>query len=70
MVGLPINMAYTEMRPLVSRVEDTNIFKADAPGIQFVLTAYVHAYPNNVCSVWIYVALLEDLRSGAQPRIQ
>ena len=68
-VGLPINETYTEIRPLIQRVDSTNIFKADSPGIQFVLTAYVHTYPNSVCSVWIYVASLEDLRSGNQPRL-
>ena len=29
----------------------------------------VPPYPNSVCSVWIYVASLEDLRSGNQPRL-
>ena len=32
---------------------------------RFVLATYVHAYPNNICSVWVYVASLEDMRAGA-----
>ena len=30
-----------------------------------ILATYVHAYPNNVCSVWIYVASFDDMRAGA-----
>lgn len=63
-VGMPINMSYTELAPLVERLEATNIFSADSPHMQFVLTTYVHAYTNQICSVWVYVASLEDLRKG------
>ena len=44
---------------------NTNIWMSDGPKMQFVLATYVHAYPNNVCSVWVYVASLHDMRAGA-----
>eukprot|EP00965_Chrysotila_dentata_P067137 2222341-Pleurochrysis_carterae.AAC.1 len=70
MVGLPINMPFTDTKPLIERVAATNIFLSDGPKIQFVLTAYVHAYPNNVFSAWVYVASLEDMRAGEQARLR
>jgi coiled-coil and C2 domain-containing protein 2A len=66
MVGLPINMPYTDRSAIIRRVRETNVFMASAPKIQFALAVYVHAYPNKVCSVWVYAASLEDLRTGAR----
>ena len=65
---MPLHVAYTEMAPLVAMVHRTNIFRSDS--VQFVLTAYVHAYPNGVVSAWVYVAALDDMRAGRQPRIR
>lgn len=66
MVGLPINMPYTDRSAIIKRVRETNVFMASANKIQFALAVYVHAYPNRVCSVWVYAASLEDLRAGAR----
>ena len=68
MVGLPINVTYTDRNAIIKRVRETNIFLADAKKIQFALSVYVHAYPNQVCSVWVYCASLEDLRAGSSSR--
>jgi len=65
-VGLPINMPYTDRSAILKRVRETNIFMASAKKIQFALAVYVHAYPNQLCSVWVYAASLEDLRTGAK----
>jgi hypothetical protein len=64
LVGFPINETYTDMRPLIDKLRATNIHLSDGPKMQFALAVYVHAYPNNVCSVWFYIASLEDLRAG------
>ena len=56
---------YTDIQPLLGKIEHTNIWRSEGPKMQFVLATYVHAYPNNVCSVWVYVASLEDMRAGA-----
>ena len=66
LVGFPINETYTDVRPLVEKLRATNIHLSDGPKMQFALAVHVHAYPNNVCSVWFYIASLEDLRAGGQ----
>ena len=58
----PIHVAYTDMKPLLEKLRHTNLWQQDAPKIQFALSAYVHAYPNNVVSVWVYIASLHSLR--------
>ena len=65
LVGFPMNETWTEVQPLLDKLKNTNIWMSDGPKIQFVLAAYVHAYPNNIFSVWVYVASLEDLRAGS-----
>lgn len=62
LVGFPIHVSYTDINPLKVKLRNTNLWMSDSPKIQFALTAYVHAYPNNVCSVWVYVAALHSLR--------
>ena len=63
LVGLPINCTYTEPEQILRKVRNTNIFMAAGSNLQFALATYVHAYPNQVCSVWVYCACLEDLRA-------
>ena len=70
LVGFPINMSFTDMQPLVDKILNTNIWQSDGPGMQFVLATYVHAYPNNICSVWVYIASLEDMRAGSTARTE
>ena len=65
LVGFPMNVSFTEIQPLLDKIRNTNIWMSDGPKLQFVLATYVHAYPNNICSVWVYVASLEDMRAGA-----
>jgi len=66
LVGFPINDTYTDTKPLVEKLRNTNIHMSDGPKMQFALAVYVHAYPNNVCSVWFYIASLEDMRAGGR----
>ncbi|EOD40343.1 hypothetical protein EMIHUDRAFT_222783 [Emiliania huxleyi CCMP1516] len=40
MVGLPINVTYTDRNAIIKRVRETNIFLADAKKIQFALSVY------------------------------
>ena len=63
--GFPIHtsMASPDMIPLLEMLRNTNIWLADRPKIQFALSAYVHAYPNSVTSVWVYVAALTSKRA-------
>lgn len=51
-------MAFSEVTPLVEAVYSTGVHSIDVPNIEFALAVYVHAYPKNILSVWIYVASL------------
>lgn len=66
LVGFPIHDHIAEaasLKPLIERLKNTNIWLADGPKMQFALAAYVHPYPNNIASVWVYVAALYDARA-------
>ncbi|XP_054855261.1 coiled-coil and C2 domain-containing protein 2A isoform X2 [Eublepharis macularius] len=56
--GFPIHMPFSEVNPLVEAVYSTGVHNIDVPNIEFALAAYVHAYPKNILSVWVYVASL------------
>ncbi|XP_024907538.1 coiled-coil and C2 domain-containing protein 2A isoform X8 [Pteropus alecto] len=56
--GFPLHMAYSELRPLVEAVYSTGVHNIDVPSVEFALAVYIHPYPKNVLSVWIYVASL------------
>ncbi|XP_064007486.1 coiled-coil and C2 domain-containing protein 2A isoform X9 [Pogoniulus pusillus] len=56
--GFPIHMPFSEVRPLVEAVHSTGVHTIDVPSAEFALAVYVHAYPQSVLSVWIYVASL------------
>ncbi|NXY67593.1 C2D2B protein, partial [Glareola pratincola] len=56
--GFPIHMAYSEVRPLIEAVHSTGVHTIDVSNVEFALAVYIHAYPQNVLSVWIYVASL------------
>ncbi|KFQ33478.1 Coiled-coil and C2 domain-containing protein 2A, partial [Merops nubicus] len=56
--GFPIHRPFSEVRPLVEAVHSTGVHNIDVSNVEFALAVYVHAYPQNVLSVWIYVASL------------
>uniref|UniRef100_A0A8C5TLA4 Coiled-coil and C2 domain containing 2A n=1 Tax=Malurus cyaneus samueli TaxID=2593467 RepID=A0A8C5TLA4_9PASS len=56
--GFPIHMPYSEVRPLIEAVHSTGVHTIDVPNVEFALAVYIHAYPQNVLSIWIYVASL------------
>ncbi|XP_044152706.1 coiled-coil and C2 domain-containing protein 2A [Bufo gargarizans] len=56
--GFPINMAFSDVRPLIEAVYSTGVHNNEVPNVEFALAVYVHPYPKNVYSVWIYVASL------------
>uniref|UniRef100_A0AAA9S8A0 Coiled-coil and C2 domain containing 2A n=2 Tax=Bos taurus TaxID=9913 RepID=A0AAA9S8A0_BOVIN len=56
--GFPLHMPYSEVKPLIEAVYSTGVHNIDAPNVEFALAVYVHPYPRNVLSVWIYVASL------------
>ncbi|XP_036083416.1 coiled-coil and C2 domain-containing protein 2A isoform X2 [Rousettus aegyptiacus] len=56
--GFPLHMPYSDLGPLVEAVYSTGVHNTDAPSVEFALAVYIHPYPKNVLSVWIYVASL------------
>ncbi|XP_029091453.1 coiled-coil and C2 domain-containing protein 2A isoform X2 [Monodon monoceros] len=56
--GFPLHMPYSEVKPLIEAVYSTGVHNTDAPNVEFALAVYIHPYPKNVLSVWIYVASL------------
>ncbi|XP_032541704.1 coiled-coil and C2 domain-containing protein 2A isoform X2 [Chiroxiphia lanceolata] len=60
--GFPIHMPYSEVRPLIEAVHSTGVHSIDVSNVEFALAVYIHPYPQNVLSVWIYVASL--VRNG------
>ncbi|XP_072476396.1 coiled-coil and C2 domain-containing protein 2A isoform X2 [Notamacropus eugenii] len=56
--GFPIHMAFSEVKPLIEAIYSTGVHNIDISNVEFALAVYVHAYPKNVLSVWIYVASL------------
>jgi hypothetical protein len=58
MHGLTINMPYTDIDEIISRVHNTNIHVNDSQRAEFALAVHVVAYTNRVCSIWLYIASL------------
>ncbi|XP_074848612.1 coiled-coil and C2 domain-containing protein 2A isoform X2 [Carettochelys insculpta] len=56
--GFPIHMPFSEVKPLIEAVHSTGVHNIDVSNAEFALAVYVHAYPSNVLSVWIYIASL------------
>ncbi|KAM6220251.1 coiled-coil and C2 domain-containing protein 2A isoform 1-T1 [Rhynchocyon petersi] len=56
--GFPLHMAYSEVKPLIEAVYSTGVHNIHVPNVEFALAVYIHPYPKNVLSVWIYVASL------------
>ncbi|XP_023555355.1 coiled-coil and C2 domain-containing protein 2A isoform X2 [Octodon degus] len=56
--GFPLHLSYSEVKPLIEAVYSTGVHNIDVPNAEFALAVYIHPYPKNVLSVWIYVASL------------
>ncbi|XP_030584227.1 coiled-coil and C2 domain-containing protein 2A isoform X2 [Archocentrus centrarchus] len=56
--GFPLNLPFSEIRPIIEAVYSTGVHSAQASNVEFALAVYVHPYPNNIMSVWIYLASL------------
>nr|XP_022316561.1 coiled-coil and C2 domain-containing protein 2A-like isoform X3 [Crassostrea virginica] len=56
--GFPINMPYNEISTIVDAVFSTRVHAHETSDVEFALAVYIHPYPNDVLSVWVYVASL------------
>jgi len=62
MCGFPINRPYSNTEVLVNAIQSTGMHLNESPLVEFALAVYVHPYPNQVLSVWIYLASLQPRR--------
>ncbi|KAM9761680.1 coiled-coil and C2 domain-containing protein 2A isoform 3-T3 [Menidia menidia] len=56
--GFPLHLPFSEIRPIIEAVYSTGVHKIEASNVEFALAVYVHPYPSNVLSVWVYLASL------------
>lgn len=56
--GFPIHIRYSDIQHIVSTVERTGIHLCEDQRVEYALAVYVHPYPNDVLSVWLYTASL------------
>ncbi|XP_072246111.1 coiled-coil and C2 domain-containing protein 2A [Leuresthes tenuis] len=56
--GFPLHLPFSEIRPIIEAVYSTGVHNIQAPNVEFALAVYVHPYPSNVLSVWVYLASL------------
>ncbi|XP_049575241.1 coiled-coil and C2 domain-containing protein 2A isoform X4 [Syngnathus scovelli] len=56
--GFPLHMAFSEVAPVVEAVHSTGVHTIQTANVEFALAVYVHPYPNNVLSIWVYLASL------------
>ncbi|XP_056132145.1 coiled-coil and C2 domain-containing protein 2A [Lampris incognitus] len=60
--GFPLHLPFSEIRPIIEAVFSTGVHNVEASNVEFALAVYVHPYPNNVLSVWVYLASLIRIR--------
>ncbi len=58
LTGFPIHSPYVDAQHLVATVERTGVHLCEDPQVEFALAVYVHPYPNDIVSIWLYIASL------------
>ncbi|KAM9849276.1 coiled-coil and C2 domain-containing protein 2A [Aulostomus maculatus] len=56
--GFPLHLPFSEVRPIIEAMYSTGVHNIQASNVEFALAVYVHPYPSNVLSVWVYLASL------------
>lgn len=51
-------MPYTDVQAVIDAVYQTGLHASEFPQTEFALAVYIHPYPNNILSVWVYLASL------------
>ena len=58
LTGFPIHIRYSDLQQLLITVERTGIHLCENKNVEYSLAVHVHFYPNDVLSVWVYVAYM------------
>ncbi|XP_010619173.2 protein CC2D2B [Fukomys damarensis] len=56
--GFPVQVPYTDVQSVIDAVYQTGIHSSEFPETEFALAVYIHPYPNNILSVWVYLVSL------------
>uniref|UniRef100_M4ABG3 Coiled-coil and C2 domain containing 2A n=1 Tax=Xiphophorus maculatus TaxID=8083 RepID=M4ABG3_XIPMA len=56
--GFPLHLPFSEVGPIIEAVHSTGVHNIHSATVEFALAVYIHPYPNNVLSVWVYLASL------------
>lgn len=56
--GFPISQPFTNIQAIIEAVKSTGVHINESPDVEFALAVYVHPYPNDVLSVWVYAVSL------------
>lgn len=54
--GHTLHQPFSGMQHIIKAVHRMGVQNIQAPNVQFALAVYVHPYPNNILSVWVYLA--------------
>ena len=56
--GIPLNFKFNRYEFIWEEIKDTEIFQVFSDDVEFLLSVKVFPYPNNFCSVWIFLGYL------------
>lgn len=57
--GFPLNMAFTDVDEVVTKVKTLCVHESHHPAVQFVLAVKAIPLFNNLVSLWVFIGCLE-----------
>lgn len=58
--GIPLNFKFDRYHNIWEEIKETEIFQVFTDDVEFLLSVKVFPYPNNFCSVWVFLGYLLD----------
>ena len=56
--GSPLHITHSDASYILKSIEQTRIHDNENDKVEFALGVYIHPYPNDVLSVWIYLGTM------------
>ena len=56
--GYPLHLRYNDTTQLLKAVESTGLHLCEHERVEFAMAVHIHAYPNDILSIWLYLATL------------
>ncbi|KAI9583885.1 hypothetical protein GQX74_010220 [Glossina fuscipes] len=60
--GLTLNFSYTSLNQISERIKTTGFHLNTSPSVEFSVAVHIHAYMNNILSVWIFLLSIVPLQ--------